>query len=62
MDIDEGDQDNPNIRCRYVAKEIAYQKDDDDGPVLTGFEYIEGRTYWRVAASSAMAFSRNDSR
>ena len=29
VDVNEGDKDSPNIRCRYVAKETAYQKSDD---------------------------------
>jgi hypothetical protein len=29
VDINKGDEETPNIRCRYVAKEIAYYKCDD---------------------------------
>ena len=29
VDVNKGDRDHPNIRCRYVAKEIAYAKSDD---------------------------------
>ena len=28
VDVDKGDSENPNVRCRYVAKEIAYFRDD----------------------------------
>ena len=28
-DVNKGDEESPNIRCRYVAKEIAYYKCDD---------------------------------
>ncbi len=27
--MNKGDAANPNVRCRYVAKEIAYHKSDD---------------------------------
>ena len=29
VDVNKGDSKEPNVRCRYVAKEIAYYKDDD---------------------------------
>jgi hypothetical protein len=29
VDVNKGDEESPNVRCRYVAKEIAYYKNDD---------------------------------
>eukprot|EP00974_Lingulodinium_polyedra_P035884 3443697-Lingulodinium_polyedra.AAC.1 len=29
VDVNKGDSDQPDARCRYVAKEIAYAKSDD---------------------------------
>jgi hypothetical protein len=29
VDVNKGDEETPNVRCRYVAKEIAYYKSDD---------------------------------
>jgi hypothetical protein len=29
VDVNKGDEESPNVRCRYVAKEIAYHKSDD---------------------------------
>ena len=29
VDVNKGDDATPNVRCRYVAKEIAYHKSDD---------------------------------
>ena len=29
VDINKGDSERPNVRCRYVAKDIAYKKSDD---------------------------------
>jgi hypothetical protein len=29
VDVNKGDEETPNVRCRYVAKEIAYHKSDE---------------------------------
>ena len=29
VDVNKGDTKKPNVRCRYVAKDIAYKKSDD---------------------------------
>ena len=29
MDVNKGDTQKPNVRCRYVAKDIAYKRSDD---------------------------------
>ena len=53
IDINKGDKDSPNIRCRYVAKELAHYKCDDFFAAMPPLETL------RMIISRAATARRN---
>ena len=46
VDTNKGDTKKPNIRCRYVAKDIAYQKDDSYFAAMPPLEVLRMLLSW----------------